>query len=251
MAVNFPVSKSYLSEITRNAVSAAKQAADEKAKEIIRHAFEQIKIEVAAGRSHALAMSLRLGTDIEITNRASSGRIDASTLNGVAARVWHALTVFAPTLEYWSREEGDQRESYTIEGYNIILHWTDCEDLLARVQKLDEQTLRNELARIIAESQNAIEEKAVAILKQLKNRAYLQAKAGKDWAIVMSLTSGKDFEPQGASAKSLSPDALGPVAKAVWDSCAEFWPTLEYWSREEGDQRESYTAEGFNIVIHW
>lgn len=56
---------------------------------------------------------------------------------------------------------------------------------------------------------------------------------------------------QAGSTCTLKPEALGPVDRAVWDACEDFSPTLEYWSREEGDQRDSYTVSGFNIVIHW
>ena len=54
-----------------------------------------------------------------------------------------------------------------------------------------------------------------------------------------------------ASAQRQLPAWLGPVAKAVWDACANFNPTFDYWSRQEGDQRDSYSVEGINIVVHW
>ena len=242
-----------LRAITARAVLAAQAQTDVSAMAIVKRALQQIKLEVAAGRTHALAMSLKLGSDIEIQSGKAAGKsvrqIDSSALSGIAARVWQSLFVFTPTLEYWSREEGDQRDSYTVEGFNIVLHWSDSTDLLSRVEKLNDRCLGAELARIISETQTAICDKAANILSQLEGRASLQAKAGKTWAIVMSLTSGTDYMPPQGRAKSISPNALGPGAKAVWDSCADFTPTLEYWSREEG-QFDSYIVDGFNIVIH-
>jgi hypothetical protein len=68
----------------------------------------------------------------------------------------------------------------------------------------------------------------------------------------MSLKAGVDFErPSSVPLSQITPAWLGPVAKAVWEACANFKPTFEYWSRQEGDQRDSYTVEGINIVVHW
>lgn len=251
---SFSFSTGDLRAITARAVLAAQAQTEASAKAIVKRALQQIKIEVAAGRTYALAMSLRLGSDIETQSGKAAGKsvrqIDSSALSGIAAVVWQSLSVFTPTLEYWSREEGDQRDSYTVEGFNIVLHWTDSTDLLARVEKLNDRSFADELTRIIGETQTAVNDKAAHILSQLEGRASLQAKAGKCWAIVMSLTAGTDFNAPKGQPKSLSANNLGPVAKAVWDSCAEFSPTLEYWSREEG-QFDSYLVEGFNIVIHW
>ncbi len=244
-----------LRAITARAVLAAQAQTEASAKAIVKRALQQIKIEVAAGRTYALAMSLRLGSDIEIQSGKAAGKsvrqIDSSALSGIAAVVWQSLSVFTPTLEYWSRDEGDQREQCLVDGFNIVLHWSDSTDLLARVKELNDRCLADELTQIIGETQTAVNDKAGHILAQLEGRASLQAKAGKTWALVMSLTSGTDYTAPQGRIKLLSPNALGPVAKVVWDSCAEFSPTLEYWSREEGDQRESYIVEGFNIVIHW
>jgi hypothetical protein len=43
----------------------------------------------------------------------------------------------------------------------------------------------------------------------------------------MSLKAGVDFEgPSRVPISQITPAWLGPVAKAVWDACADFNPTL-------------------------
>ncbi|MDX1986474.1 MAG: hypothetical protein SFV17_07290 [Candidatus Obscuribacter sp.] len=248
MNTNLRSLKQELLQITTSAVEAAKQATSEKCEAIIKHAFQQLKIEAAAGRRHALVMSLEIGKDI--AQPAGGGPLTAAALQGVAARVWETLSVFEPTLEFWSKEEGHQRDPYTVQGYNIVLHWQNSDDLLKRAAKLS-PALRENLEAVVRESNQKVQEAAAGILSQLKQRAVAQAQTGKSWAIVMSLSPGKDFQvPTGKKVSQATASDLGPVATAVWEACSDFTPSLEYWSREEG-QFDSYTVEGLNIVIHW
>ncbi len=243
------VRKEELRRITDEAVSSARRETEDAANRIFRSALSHLKVELLAGRTYAVVMSLKSGVDYTARGGKSC---DANCLTGIAARVYQMCEVFAPTLEYWSREEGHQRDSYTVEGFNIVLHWTDTDDLIARVQRLGDSTLALQLRTAIEESEEAIADKVKQILAKLKETAAVQARAGKDWAIVMSIRNGIDFTAPGNSRSgACKPEWLGPIARAVWDACRNFSPSLEYWSREEGHQRDSYTVEGFNIVIHW
>ncbi len=249
MSTNFRSLKQDLLEMTASAVEAAKQASSEKCEAIIKHAFQQLKIEAAAGRRHAVVMSLEIGKDIA-QPADGHGPFTAAALQGVAAKVWETLAVFEPTLEFWSKEEGQQRDPYTVQGYNIVLHWQNSDNLLTRAAKLS-PALRETLEAVVRESNQKVQEAAAGVLSQLKQRAVAQAQAGKSWAIVMSLSPGKDFQmPPGKKVSQATANDLGPVATAVWEACSDFAPTLEYWSREEG-QFDSYAVEGLNIVIHW
>lgn len=245
MSTNFLPLKEDLVKLTTSAVQAAEQATAEKCEAIIKHAFQQLKIEAAAGRRHAVVMSLEIGKGIA-QPAAGNGPFTAADLQGVAARVWETLSVFEPTLEYWSKE-GDP---YTVQGYNIVLHWQNSDELLARAAKLS-PALRENLEAVVREINQKVQESAASVLSLLKQRAVAQAQTGKSWAFVMSLSPGKDFQvPPGKKVSQASAKDLGPVATAVWEACSDFAPTLEYWSLEE-DQFNSCTVEGLNMVIHW
>jgi hypothetical protein len=243
--------KAELRQITNAAIDAARRETSVKADSIFRSALDHLKVEVAANRNFAVVMSLKAGTDYTATG--SIRRLEPQALVGVAARVFKLCEVFDPTLEFWSREMGDQRDSWTEQGFNIVLHWQDADDLVNRVSRLGDATLAVSLKSTIEQIDRAVTDKVRSILDQLKEKAMVQAKSGKDWAIVMSLREGADFtRPQGASSTAeCKAEWLGPVAKAVWDACGDFKPELQFWSREEGDQRDSWTVEGYNIVIHW
>ncbi|MBS1990068.1 MAG: hypothetical protein JSS86_25520 [Cyanobacteria bacterium SZAS LIN-2] len=239
-----------LRRLTEEAIASAKRELSDKKDQIFRAAMQQLKADVTAGRNFSVAMSLKNGVDY--TGASSSRALRPEQLTGVAALIYEACKAFAPTLEYWSRVEGSQRDEYVVDGFNIVLHWTTVEDLLAKLGTLGDDTTARAVREGIQAAQSAIADKAAAILGQLKEKATIQARSGKSWAIVMSLKSGVDFTcPSGSRVTQIQPQWLGPVAKAVWDACQAFAPTFEYWSREEGDQRDSYTVEGINIVVHW
>ena len=237
-----------LQKITAEAITSAQRQLAEKSEQIFGHAMQQLKADVSSGRQYSVAMSLKNGTDYE-----NKGKVlRPEQLTGTAALVYAKCLVFAPTLEYWSRYEGDQRDGYTVDGFNIVLHWSNVDDLLAKLTTLNDDTTVNAIRQSIEAAQSAIADKAASILSQLKERATAQARAGKSWAIVMSLKAGVDFEsPSHTPVSQITEAWLGPVAKAIWQACAKFNPTFEYWSRQEGDQRDSYTVEGINIVVHW
>jgi len=243
--------KATLREMTNAAIKNAQRETDEKAKRIFDEALRLLKVEVEAGRSFATVMSLKAGNDFDAAAMRNH-TIKPEDLQGVAARIYNQCKVFEPTLEYWTREEGCQRDSYTVEGFNLVIHWSDSDDLVRRVEQLGDSALTATIRRTIELVDKAVTDKAMTIIAQLDARATSQAKSGKDWAIVMALKNGVDFvRPAGASSKSCKPEWLGPVAKAVWDACADLAPTLEYWSHDAGDWRDRWTEEGFNIVIHW
>ncbi|MBA4073852.1 MAG: hypothetical protein C0508_02355 [Cyanobacteria bacterium PR.023] len=237
-----------LQTITAEAITSAQRQLAERNEQIFRNAMQQLKTDVASGRQFSVAMSLKNGTDYE-----GKGKIlRPEQLTGIAALVYAKCQVFEPTLEYWSRYEGDQRDGYTVEGFNIVLHWSNVDDLLAKLSTLNDDTTISAIRQSIEAAQSAITDKAASILTQLKDRATAQARSGKSWAIVMSLKAGVDFEkPSHVPLPQITAAWLGPVAKVVWEACAKFNPTFEYWSRQEGDQRDSYTVEGINIVVHW
>jgi len=237
-----------LQKITAEAIASAQRQLAERNEQIFGNAMQQLKTDVASGRQFSVAMSLKNGSDYE-----GKGRIlRPEQLIGTAAAVYAKCQIFNPTLEYWSRYEGDQREGYSVDGFNIVLHWSNIDDLLAKLNTLNDDATANAIRQSIEAAQSAIADKAASILSQLKERATAQARSGKSWAIVMSLKAGVDFErPSHAPLAQITATWLGPVAKAVWEACAQFNPTFEYWSRQEGDQRDSYTVEGVNIVVHW
>lgn len=244
------IQRQELREITTAAIDAARRETSDKANAIFRTALSHLKVELAAGRSYAVVMSLKSGDDYTAQR---SKTLKPENLLGIAARVYKMCEVFDPTLEYWSRVEGCQRDEYTVEGFNIVLHWTDADDLVARVGKLGDTAFARELQVSIEAAEAVIADKVKQILSGLQAKATVQAKAGKDWAIVMSLKAGTDFDkPAGSREDQLKPEWLNPVAKAVYEACGDFNPTLEFWSREESDMRnESWTVTGFNLVIHW
>lgn len=239
-----------LRRLTEEAITSARRALLDKKAQIFLAAMQQLKVDVTAGRNFSVAMSLKIGVDY--TGDSSIRALRPEQLTGVAALVYEACKVFSPTLEYWSRVEGCQRDEYTVDGFNIVLHWTTVDDLLARLGTLGDDTTAGAVREGIQAAQSAIADKAAVILGQFKEKATIQARAGKSWAIIMSLKSGVDFTcPNGSRLTQIEPQWLGPVAKAVWDACQSFSPTFEYWSREEGHQRDSYTVEGINIIVHW
>lgn len=109
-----------LQAITAEAISSAQRQLAEKSEQISRSAMQQLTNDVKAGRRSSVAMSLKAGVDYE-------GRINnllrPAQLTGVAALVYAKCLVFKPTLEHWSRQEGVQRDSWTVEGINIVVHW--------------------------------------------------------------------------------------------------------------------------------
>jgi outer membrane murein-binding lipoprotein Lpp len=240
-----------LRRMTEEAISSATRELTAKTAQIFSAAMQHLKADVTAGRQFSVAMSLKAGDDYQTGTR-SAKSLRPEQLTGVAALVYGKCRVFNPTLEYWSRVEGCQRDEYTVEGFNIVLHWSNVDDLLAKLEGLNDDTTARAIREGILAAQSAIADKAAGILGQLKEKATIQARSGKSWAIVMSVKSGTDFDcPAGARITQIQPEWLGPVARAVWDACASFAPTFEYWSREEGDQRDSYTVEGINIIVHW
>lgn len=248
------IQRQELRELTQAAIDAARRETVDKANAIFRTALAHLKAELAAGRSYAVVMSLKQGEDYVFPAGVRSTKsCKPDYLTGVAARVYKMCEVFDPTLEYWSRVEGSQRDEYTVEGFNVVLHWTDADDLIARVGKLGDDSFARELRASIEAAEAVIADKVRQILAGLKAKATVQAKAGKDWAIVMSLKSGTDFtKPERSGEEVLKPEWLSPVAKAVFDACVDFNPTLEFWSREQSDMRnETWTETGFNLVIHW
>jgi hypothetical protein len=248
------ITRQELRKMTDEAIAGARREVADAANRIFQSALSHLKVELLAGRNYAVVMSLKAGVDYTEATRGRTGKsCNPPSLTGTGALVFKMCEVFSPTLEFWTREEGDQRDSYTVEGFNIVLHWTDAADLLNRVERLGDTTLAGQLRAAIKQVEDAIADKVKRILAKLKETAAIQARAGKGWAIVMSIRNGTDFtRPDGVHrADVCKPEWLGPIAKAVWDACADFAPALEYWSREEGDQRDSYTVDGFNIVIHW
>lgn len=238
-----------LRTITAQAIGAAQVVMTDKRKQLFGDAMRQLTVDVSAGRSHSVALSLKSGVDYD-ANRGKT--LHPDSLTGAAALVYQDCQVFSPTLEYWSKVVGDQREPWTEEGFNIVLHWSDIDDLLSRLATFQDDDTAAKVRKAIQTAQSAVTEKAKDVLSQLNTRAMSQALAGKSWAIVMSLKAGTDFEaPSRAPITQITPEWLGPVAKAVWDACCDYKPTFEYWSRQEGDQREPYTVEGINIVVHW
>lgn len=242
--------KGELRQLTNAAIEAARRETSGKADTIFSNAIDHLAVEVAANRNYAVVMSLSKGTDYDAAS-VRNRRLEPTALTGVAARVFQRCQVFEPTLEYWSRVEGSQRDEYTVEGFNIVLHWKDGDDLIERVERLGDTTTATTLRAAIERIEKAVTDKVKAILEQLQNKAMVQAKAGKDWAIVMALKEGADFTRPAGSRSDCKPEWLGPVAKAVWEACADYNPELQYWSRVEGSQRDEYTVEGYNIVIHW
>jgi hypothetical protein len=242
-----------LRKITEAAIETAKRETGEKALGIFQRGLDHLKVEMLAGRTFAVVMSLKSGTDFDSSLIRNKKSLEPSQLAGTAARVFKLCEPFSPTLEYWSKIEGCQRDSYTVEGFNIVVHWTNADDLIARINGMGDKTLADSLKLAIQQAQSAVIDKAGAILNQLKAKALTQAAAGQDWAIVMSIKEGVDYHhPTGiAKSRTCKPEWLGPVAKAVWDACQNYKPELQYWSKTEGDQRDSYEVYGFNIVIHW
>lgn len=245
------ITRESLRRITEEALASAQRELADKQGRIFASAMKQLAVDVTAGRNYSVAMSLKGGVDYEST--ATSRRtLGAKQLTGVAALLFARCQVFAPTLEYWSKVEGCQRDEYTVEGFNIVLHWSGVDDLLAKLSSLKEDSTVEAIRQGILAAQEAITTKAAGILAQLKDKATIQARAGKSWAIVMSLKAGADFEiPSGKQMTAIQPDWLGPVARAVFDACQSFTPTFEYWSHVEGCQRDEYTVEGINIIVHW
>ena len=238
--------------MTEEAISSAQRETVAKTDQIFRAAMQQLKAEVTAGRQFSVAMSLKSGADYDLATTRSGKSLRPEQLSGVAALVFARCRVFEPTLEYWSRVEGSQRDEYTVDGFNIVLHWSNVEDLLNKLGTLNDDGIARSIREGIQLAQEAIADKAASILSQLKEKATIQARSGKSFAIVMSLKAGTDFQcPTGARVTQIQVEWLGPVAKAVWDACASFAPTFEYWSRVEGSQRDEYTVEGINIIVHW
>lgn len=244
--------KQELRRLTGEAVKAALSTTAQKAHTIFSNAMDHLAVEMAAGRNYAVVMSLKSGDDYTLPIGAGKQICRSEWLGGVAGRVFHMCAVFDPTLEYWSRTEGHQRDEYIVEGFNIVLHWKNPEDLLQRVKTLEDQTLVAKIQAAILKISQVIDDKARKILSELKTRATLQAQAGKDWTIVMSLRAGTDYEiPKGHKGNVLEPDWLHAVPRAVWEACQDYAPTLEYWSRMVGSQRDEYEESGFNLIIHW
>jgi hypothetical protein len=241
-----------LRRMTEEAISSAQRETVAKTDQIFRAAMQQLKAEVTAGRQFSVAMSLKSGADYDLATTRSGKSLRPDQLSGVGAVVFARCRVFEPTLEYWSRVEGGQFDASVVDGFNIVLHWSNVDDLLAKLGALNDDTTARAIREGILAAQAAIADKAAGILGQLKEKATIQARSGKSWAIVMSLKAGTDFQcPGGSRITQIQPQWLGPVAKAVWEACSSFAPTFEYWSREEGDQRDSYTVEGINIIVHW
>lgn len=252
--MSLKISAADLRQITNEAISSAQRELAARKEQVLRSVMDHLRVDVIAGRQHSVAMSLKSGVDFE-TGAGTGQVLRADQLIGVAALVYQECSVFGPTLEYWSSTETTMyNERYAVSGFNIVLHWTDVEDLLTKLDSVSQNVTARSIRDGIVAAQSAIADKAASILGQLKDKAATQARAGKDWAIVMSLKAGADFEcPSGKIIRQIQPEWLGPVAKAVWDACADFKPSFEYWSRQESDYRDegSWTVEGVNIIIHW
>ena len=148
-------------------------------------------------------MSLRSGDDY--ASDAGKGQVlRPDQLIGVAALLFGEFQTFAPTIEYWSKVESDYRETYTVSGFNIVLHWTDVNDLLAKLALVNQNDTARLIRNGIIAAQAEITRGASAILSQLGDRTSAQARDGKNWAIVMSLKAGTDFEcPSGMTIRQI------------------------------------------------
>lgn len=237
-----------LQALTRDAIAAA-TGNDDKTNAVIERIRQQVRIEVLAGRTHAVAMGLKLDTDYR---KGYGSAVDASSLMGLAASVFQRCAPLKPTVDYWTRREGDGRESWTVEGCNIVLHWATPEEACQGISTMGDAHLAESILRTIREARADLECKAKAILAQLPERVRLQGLAGKNFGLVMSVKEGVDYtRPYGSSRHVCQPEWLSPVAAAVWEACGAFRPTLEYWSRRGGVQWDETFEEGFDIVVHW
>jgi hypothetical protein len=249
------ISPDQLRALTEGAIQQATAATTEQVRKLLREAAEHIKVEVLAGRKHATLMSLRSGTDFDRFGYGKS--IEPQQLKGVAALVWARVAGLKATLEYWSHTAYDMRnESWLEEGANIIVRWDSLTQACDHIRALGDADLASSLNNLVLAAQAEVSHKAQAILLQLSDRASLAAKAGKNFATVMSVRAGTDFtRPEGSSERKdvCSPEWLGAVARAVWDACEKFKPTLEYWSTTKSDWRgeDTWEESGFNIVVHW
>ncbi len=247
--------KQQLREVTGRAIAAAKQATAALTLSIRTAAFEKLRVEACAGRKYAVVMSLKEGHDYVAGSVARNSQfLKPESLVGVAATIYKEFAGFKRTLQYWSRVEGSQRDECIVEGFNIVLEWTDADELIAAVEALGPGNNSAAIRQAIRQTEQAIAEKAKHILAQFEKTARLQAESGKNWAIVMSLKPGVDFTREVGSklhAQAFDPAWLGPVAQAVYDACSEFETAFEFWSRVEGGQRDEYTVEGFNLIVRW
>ena len=127
------------------------------------------------------------------------------------------------------------------------------------IEKLKQQTKDGLLARQVEaeiaerrakekEARNRLlqELKAERILSQLSSRCEAESTAGRNFAIVMSV-SHSDCRPPNNLYGTCKPEWLQGVPKLVYNACVEanLNPTIEYW--HDGIGIES----GFNIVVHW
>lgn len=90
--------------------------------------------------------------------------------------------------------------------------------------------------------------KAGLILAQVPHRAKTEARAGRNFAIVMSIKHSDYTQPhENYDYNSCYPVWLTGAARIVFDRCNEIGlrPTIEFWHDGVG------VESGFNIVIHW
>lgn len=103
-------------------------------------------------------------------------------------------------------------------------------------------------AEKIARYQEEQQLKAKHIIEQIPGRCMMEASAGRNHAVVMSLKYYNDYEqPPGSAGCSCRPEWFKLASGLVWDFCSKSGlnPTLESW--HDGVGIES----GYNIVVHW
>jgi hypothetical protein len=249
------ISPDQLRALTEGAIARATAATTDKVRKIVRDGAEHIKVEVLAGRKHATIMSLRKGTDFD--NFGVGKTISAAQLTGLAALVWARVAGLKATLEYWSHNASSMyNETWLEEGANIVVHWKSLEEACDLIRGLGDSELATSLNQLVMAAQAEVSHKAQAILLQLNDRAALAAGAGKNFATVMSIKENVDFTSPSPCAERkdvCKPEWLGAVARAVWDACETYKPTLEYWAKTQSDWRgeDTWEESGFNIVVHW
>lgn len=247
--------KQQLQKATQQAIAAAKQASATLAQKVFASALEKLRIEVCAGRKFAVVMSLTEGTDYTTGSVARNSQVlNPANLIGTAASIYQQFAGFRRTLQYWSRMAGCFRDDYEIHGFNIVLEWTDADELIGQIEKLGPGNNAAAIRQAIRDIEQEVADKAKQIVAHFAKAAHAQANAEKRWAIMMSLSPGVDYiRPDGCTlrAEAFDPAWLGPVAQTVFDACEGFNTAFEFWSKMEGCGRDDYEIHGFNLVVRW
>lgn len=99
-----------------------------------------------------------------------------------------------------------------------------------------------------ARERRALELKAQGIIAQIPARAEAEARAGRSYAIIMSLSYDDHTRPRDTKEgwNVCKVEWLKGAARVVYDHCvhAGLRPTIEFW-HDGGD------FSGFNLLIHW